>query len=683
MRPNWGGKGAARGAALAVAVALAACSGGEKRVASTPRPSSIVFPFEGKVDLATGTLTVTPLPSAGAPGALSFEGTMENIPVVQNGLPGDAVDALEMDTGTIRTRPGGCYDSGHDSLEAYITIRNGFTAVDLKNVYVELYQIPAGYESCMSAPVGYPRPPFVTDPPLALFAYPDIAHGGGTASALWSFQVAGALNFTFRGVVWAERYELTPPVTTASPAGSYPAPQALTLSCTDGGGTGSGCAGTFYTIDGGPTTPYTAPILLSGTQNICYWSLDLRGNEETPHTCGTWNVTMAGGATATYDPSLHVPRCASLGSGCDTGPTLIHGRASITGGVESGAPNTLDGCDDGTFGVYGTNESLDRLAIAVHDGGPLMGGKLVDVTADVWAVSASDHLDLFTATSTSSPVWIWAATVQPTAGGAQTLSAQFTLPAGAVALRGHFGFDSLYGSGSACGTGTTDDQDDLVFTTQGLPAGSSAPSVSITEPTGGTPTDTSLATLQAKAILVKATASDDVAVTSVAFFSQCYDSNIYGTNPQGVVPLGVDTSPPWVASWDTASTSNACYWADLWAVATDNAGQQTTSAIVVVRVLDRTAPTVTWTSPSDGSSFPRSTAQAVTVHASDNTGVFWVDFYTDGHLFCTAYDDGNGNFSCPFDDTGLSAAQHVLYGIAHDFAGNVRQSPLVTVTLTP
>lgn len=45
---------------------------------------------------------------------------------------------------------------------------------------------------------------------------------------------------------------------------------------------------------------------------------------------------------------------------CDS-VTLLVGRSSL--GPELNAPNTIDGCADGSAGTYGLDESLDRLRV--------------------------------------------------------------------------------------------------------------------------------------------------------------------------------------------------------------------------------------------------------------------------------------------------------------------------------
>jgi hypothetical protein len=82
-------------------------------------------------------------------------------------------------------------------------------------------------------------------------------------------------------------YDSAVPVTTAAPAGgTYTTIQMVTLSCSDG--TGSGCDQTYYTTDG--TTPattssiYSSPIPIMNTTTLKYFSRDRAGNHETVKT---------------------------------------------------------------------------------------------------------------------------------------------------------------------------------------------------------------------------------------------------------------------------------------------------------------------------------------------------------------------------------------------------------------
>ncbi|MBI5508577.1 MAG: chitobiase/beta-hexosaminidase C-terminal domain-containing protein [Deltaproteobacteria bacterium] len=77
--------------------------------------------------------------------------------------------------------------------------------------------------------------------------------------------------------------DTAPPVTTVTPpAGAYPEPVAVVISCDDGGG--SGCAGTYFTNDGSaPTTSstlYTVPLAIAANRTLKFFSVDHAGNAE-------------------------------------------------------------------------------------------------------------------------------------------------------------------------------------------------------------------------------------------------------------------------------------------------------------------------------------------------------------------------------------------------------------------
>ena len=175
-------------------------------------------------------------------------------------------------------------------------------------------------------------------------------------------------------------------------------------------------------------------------------------------------VTAAGALTAVYNTTLRAPACATVGVSCDSG-TLLNGRASL--GPEPNQPNTIAGsCADGTSGAYHSDESNDRIKVSTTDGSNFAAGKTVRIDATVWAwtTPSADHLDLYYAANASSPAWTFIATLTPSAAGAQTLSATYTLPAGSLqAVRANFRYQS---SAGACVSGSYTDHDDLVFAVQ-------------------------------------------------------------------------------------------------------------------------------------------------------------------------------------------------------------------------
>jgi hypothetical protein len=199
--------------------------------------------------------------------------------------------------------------------------------------------------------------------------------------------------------------------------------------------------------------------------------------------------------TAAYNSTLKAPECSSAGSGCDSGPSLLLGRDTLSGGSEPNQPNTINNsCADGTSGTFHSDESNDRLVVATTDGSALAAGKTVKVSATVWAYSSftSDHLDLYYTANANSPTWVLIGSITPTVAGAQTLTANYTLPSGTLqAVRAQFRYQ---GSASSCTTGSYNDHDDLIFAvgagTPGFTVAASPSTVSMQQGTNATSTIT-------------------------------------------------------------------------------------------------------------------------------------------------------------------------------------------------
>jgi subtilase family serine protease len=176
--------------------------------------------------------------------------------------------------------------------------------------------------------------------------------------------------------------------------------------------------------------------------------------------------SSSGAQTAVYSSTLKAPECATVGSSCDSGPSLLLGRDHISGGAEPNQPNTIaSSCADGTSGTFHSDESNDRIVVTSASGS-LTHGTTATVTATVWAWSGftSDSLDLYYAANASSPSWVFIKTIKPTKAGAQTLSTTFTLPTGSSqAVRAQFRYQ---GSASSCTRGSYNDHDDLIFAVQ-------------------------------------------------------------------------------------------------------------------------------------------------------------------------------------------------------------------------
>ncbi len=220
----------------------------------------------------------------------------------------------------------------------------------------------------------------------------------------------------------------------------------------------NGTATSVLTLTASSTaTTGTATITVTGTSGSLVHSTTI-----------ALTVTSSGGGaqTAVYNSTYKAPACTAAGSSCDSGPSLLLGRGTMSGGTEPNHPNTINGsCADGNSGTFHSDESNDRIVVSSSSGN-LTHGQTATVTATIWAWSGytSDALDLYYSASATSPTWVFIKTITPTKAGAQSLSATFTLPTGSLqAVRAQFRYQ---GSASSCTTGSYNDHDDLVFAVQ-------------------------------------------------------------------------------------------------------------------------------------------------------------------------------------------------------------------------
>jgi extracellular elastinolytic metalloproteinase len=218
-------------------------------------------------------------------------------------------------------------------------------------------------------------------------------------------------------------------------------------------------AGPSVTLSGSTTVNPTFTPTVVGTYVV---RLTVSDGSATATDSVTVNVTGGGGQTAVFDAALHAPKCGTVGSSCDSGASLLLGRDGR--GPEPNQPNVIGPtCADGTSGTFHSDESNDRIVVSTTDGSNFAPGKTVRIDATVWAwtTPSSDKLDLFFAANATSPTWTLLTTLTPTVAGAQTLSASYTLPSGALqAVRAQFRFQS---TAVPCSAGGFNDRDDLVF----------------------------------------------------------------------------------------------------------------------------------------------------------------------------------------------------------------------------
>ncbi len=190
-------------------------------------------------------------------------------------------------------------------------------------------------------------------------------------------------------------------------------------------------------------------------------------------------------------------------------------------------------------------------------------------------------------------------------------------------------------------------------TTQTLPD-TTPPTVSMTAPSNGSRVKGTIS--------LSASASDNVGVTQVTFYR---DSGVL---------LATDTGSPYTANFDSTTVADGSH--TFYALAYDAAGNVGTSAAVTVTV-DNTAPTVTLTSPVNGSVVSNTIALSAT--ASDNSGVWKVEFYRDGSTLLGT--STGAPYSMAFDTTALSAGAHSFYAKAYDMVTNMASSATSSVTV--
>ena len=182
---------------------------------------------------------------------------------------------------------------------------------------------------------------------------------------------------------------------------------------------------------------------------------------------------------------------------------------------------------------------------------------------------------------------------------------------------------------------------DMTFTTA---TDSVPPAISITSPAAG-------ANLSAT-VSVTATASDNVGVASVQF--QLDGANV-GT---------IETSVPFVFSWDTTKSSNGTH--NLRAIAKDTSGNTGTSASVGVTVNSTPPDTTPPSVPSGLAATPVSTSQINLswIASTDNVGVTGYKVFRGGAQIATSA-------TTTYQDKSLAAATTFTYSVAAiDAAGN-------------
>ncbi len=189
-----------------------------------------------------------------------------------------------------------------------------------------------------------------------------------------------------------------------------------------------------------------------------------------------------------------------------------------------------------------------------------------------------------------------------------------------------------------------------------------APTVSLTSPANGS------SSVAPVSIVIIANAADaDGTVSKVDFYN-------------GTALLGTDATAPYSYTWSVTAAGTYA----ITAKATDNAGAVTTSTGVSVTVTTNTTtpinqvPTVSLTSPANGSSSVTPASIVITANAADADGtVSKVDFYNGTTLLGT---DATSPYAYTW--TNVVVGTYTITAKATDNAGAVTTSSSVSVTVT-
>lgn len=199
--------------------------------------------------------------------------------------------------------------------------------------------------------------------------------------------------------------------------------------------------------------------------------------------------------------------------------------------------------------------------------------------------------------------------------------------------------------------------DDVALGTAGTTTTPVAPTVSISAPTAN-------ATVQGTVAVSATAASTGSSVAGVQF------------KVDGVNAGTEDTTAPYSLSWDTTKVSNGSH--SLTAVVRSANGLSTTSSAVSVSVNNPTAPTVTITSPANGSTVAGNVAINATA-ASTGSTVAGVQFKVNGTN--AGAEDTTAPYSYVWDTSKIANGSYSLTAVVRSANGLSTTSSAVTTTV--
>jgi hypothetical protein len=181
-----------------------------------------------------------------------------------------------------------------------------------------------------------------------------------------------------------------------------------------------------------------------------------------------------------------------------------------------------------------------------------------------------------------------------------------------------------------------------------------APAIALTSPAAGS--------MLSGTMMLSASATDDIAVTSVQF-------RLDGA------ALATLTAAPYDFAWASTAAANGAH--TLSAVARDAAGHEAVTTINVTVMNDLAAPTVAFTGPANGSTV--SGTVTVSATATDDVGVSMVRFLLDGAALGAA--DDAPPYQVLWPTTGTANGAHTITATARDSVGRETTATINVVVL--
>jgi len=466
----------------------------------------------------------------------------------------------------------------------------------------------------------------------------------------------------------------SPPTTTDNaPVGSESTAVTVTLSPSDG--SGSGVASTSYRVDGGGWQSGTSVVIPApadhsndGAHTIDYYSVDNVGNTESlRHAVVTIDTlppsgapvdpgSVLAGTVVLSDPSPSDPGAGVASVAFEYSP---HGAGSWTTiGTATSAPwsipfDTTAAAD----GQVDLREVISDQAVPANVTTiDLPGPKVIDNTppsaATVTAPAAGAYV--------GGTVTLSGAASDATSGvGQMVFKVNGTVVGTATGTPASVSWDS---------TSTPDGPVSVTVEAKDVAGNGPTSSTARTIVVDNHPPTVTLnspgAAIGGTATLTTATSADTIQVT-------------FERSPAGAgtwTTIGVDTTPPFTASLDTTLVPDGLY--DLRAIATDGA-HAVTSNVVTTRV-DNTAPTGSVTAPAAGATIGGPSATLKANPSDGGSGVATVQFRVDGTPVGTVT---SLPWTLAWDATSTPSGAHTIDAVVTDAAGNSFTTPGVPVTV--